>query len=306
MCVLFTFLFAALGQQSSQTVYSSDLNGRPVSGPTVMTSKSGSTSTVTEYHASVNGGRVPLAATEERVIREDANGRVVERLVRRYDPNGNPGPPERQRLEERNNADGSKSSTTTVYRADVNGRFELAERVVAEGSKSGNTTETKVLVERPTLNGGVEVVERQVRKESQDNAVVKADATTYRKDPTGQFVESVRVVSESRQQNGQVVRNEAQYERADGGLQLASQSVSRTRENPDGTIVREVDLFRNVPGRVASGDTPKLTERQLVEQRKQNGSVVETVSVQRPSVSDPNRLSAPQQISERVCSGKCP
>jgi hypothetical protein len=82
--------------------------------------------------------------------------------------------------------------------------------------------------------------------------------------------------------------------------------VARIRKNADGTEVREVDLFRNVPGRVGTGAAPALTERQVVEQRKQNGSVVETVSVQRPSVSDPNRLGAPQQISEKVCTGKCP
>ena len=33
--------------------------------------------------------------------------------------------------------------------------------------------------------------------------------------------------------------------------------------------------------------------------------MVETLSVRRPTVSDPNRLGALQQISETVCKGKC-
>jgi hypothetical protein len=33
--------------------------------------------------------------------------------------------------------------------------------------------------------------------------------------------------------------------------------------------------------------------------------VVETVSVRRPSVSDPNRLGDLQKVSETLCQGKC-
>ena len=70
--------------------------------------------------------------------------------------------------------------------------------------------------------------------------------------------------------------------------------------------MKEVDIFRNVPGRVNGADSsPKLTERQIVTQSKAGDKVVETLAVQRPTVSDPGRLSEPKVIQEKVCTGAC-
>jgi len=79
--------------------------------------------------------------------------------------------------------------------------------------------------------------------------------------------------------------------------------VARIRKNPDGTETQEVDIYRNVPGRAEASATPALRERQIIEQRKVGDKVIETTSVQRPTISDPNRLGAARQISERVCVG---
>lgn len=308
-CVL-TLVLSLAAQQSTQssTNYTRDANGHAVPGASYSTSTDNGNSVTTEYMTSVNGRRVPSESTEERVLRSDSTGRTVERIIRRYDQNGNPGPVERQKIEERNNPDGTISSVTAVYRGDLNGRMELAERVTAEASKSGNTVTTNTQVERPTLNGTVEVAERKLSSVTGTGTggASHSEATTYRKDPTGRFVESVRVVSDSQVQNGQTVQNTAQFERLQGErLQLHSQTVTRSRKNPDGTESREVDIFRHVPGRAESTATPRLTERQIIEQRREGGRLVERKTAQKPTISDPDRLGAAELIGERVCTGKC-
>ena len=303
-CVLFTILcLPAVSQQV--TNYSTDLNGRRMADASVTTATSGNATTRTELTQSVNGRMVPLESVEERVIRDDANGRVVERITRKFDPNGRPGMTEKQQIQEKKNADGSVSSTVDVFRSDLNGRFELMERVTTDANKSGNTTNANIHVERPTLNGTLEVVERKTRVATEDKTSAKSDTTTFRKDPSGRFVEMVRVVTEAADQNGQRTENTAQYEAADmGKLTLSQQSVARVKKNADGTETREVDVYRNVPGRVVQSATPPLLERQIIEQRKSGEQLVETTVVQRPSINDPNRLGAPMKIGERVCAGK--
>jgi hypothetical protein len=83
--------------------------------------------------------------------------------------------------------------------------------------------------------------------------------------------------------------------------------VARTVKNPDGTERREVDIFgASAPGRAVSQDgAMQLRERQILERRPDNGKVVEQFSVQRPSLDDSRKLSAPQLVSETICQGKC-
>ncbi|MCS7023472.1 MAG: hypothetical protein NZV14_01630 [Bryobacteraceae bacterium] len=290
--------------QQTQSTYISDLNGRSVPWGNVTVTKSGNTLTVTELTQSINGRTVPLQSVEERVIREDSAGRVVERIIRRYDATGNPGPLERQIIDEKKNADGSVTSVTSIYRGDLNGRFQLAERTTSEGRKSGSQQTTTTVVERPGINGAFDVAERQTLVVRDDGGKSHSDFTVFRKDSTGRFSEAFRVVTTQEEQDGQRLENIAQYELTDSGkLNLAAQTVVRARKNPDGTESREVDIYRAVPGVVNTTGKPVLYERQLIEQRRQGEKLIETTSVQRPTVSDPKRLGAPQKIAERVCSG---
>lgn len=292
-----------IAQQSTST-YTTDLNGRPAVAASYTATKSGNAVTITEQSQSINGRTVPLESTEERVVREDANGRVIERIVRRFDQTGNPGPTEKQTIEERKNADGSVSSVTTTYRGDLNGRLQIAEKVIAEGQRSGSTTTIKSVVERPNLNGSMDVAERQTLTTREEQGKSQSNYTIYRKDSSGRFAEALRVVSDATEQGGQRVENVAQYELTDSGsLKLAAQTVTRARKNADGTESREVDVFRAVPGRIDTAGKPVLQEKQLIEQRKQGDQLVETTVVQRPTISDPNRLGGPQKIGERVCKG---
>ncbi|MBI4909264.1 MAG: hypothetical protein HY820_36930 [Acidobacteria bacterium] len=296
---------AAIASAQQSTTYGTDLNGRKTAYTSTAASQADGVFKRSELSQSVNGRTVPLESTEERVLRDDAGGRVVERIIRKFDPNGNPGGVEKQQVEERKNPDGSVSSTVSVYRGDLNGRLALSERIRTDAEKSGDTTTSAVSVERAGLNGGFELVERRNVTETLTKASSNVVVTTTRKNNSGQFVDALRVVTDSQEVNGQRVENQAQYEASDTGrLQLAAQTVTRLRKNADGSESKEVDIFRAVPGRADPTSKPALQERQLIEVRRQGENVTETTMVQRPTVSDPNRLGPAVRLTERVCAGK--
>ena len=89
-------------QQSSVTSTSAvNINGdRVADGPAVIHSKSDGRSETTEIVQSINGRTVPIERVEERVVRDDSSGRVVERLIRRYVQTGSPTTPVKEIIAE--------------------------------------------------------------------------------------------------------------------------------------------------------------------------------------------------------------
>ena len=72
----------------------------------------------------------------------------------------------------------------------------------------------------------------------------------------------------------------------------------------DGSEVTEVNLYGPSSDGHAQepGAAPVIKEQQVVERRKAaDGSVVETLSVRRPTYSDPTKLGALEKVSETVC-----
>ena len=302
MRVLFALLLAipAFAQQTNVS-YSTDLNGRPREEGVSTVSVNGNVTTKTDLTRTVDGRLVPWESVEERVVSDDANGRVVERIIRRYSQDGRPSPPEKQQVRERKNADGTVSATTTTFEGDLNGSYRLAARVVSEASKSGDTTNTVTTVERQTVNGSFEVVEK--RQRTADDATQQE--TVLRPDPQGRLRESARSTTESKEANGERLENTANYEIGyDGKLVLHSQSVARIRKNADGSETKEVDLYRRLPGRADPTATPALEERQVIEQSRSGNQLTETIYVQRPSINDPKRLGALTKLQERTCTGE--
>jgi hypothetical protein len=50
----------------------------------------------------------------------------------------------------------------------------------------------------------------------------------------------------------------------------------------------------------------KLQEQQVIEQKPgANDTVTQTLSIRRPTISDPNTLGPAQQLSQTVCKGAC-
>ena len=305
-CLFLVFATGLAAAQSSTTTYMKDLNGNRADGQSFSTNANGER---TERYQSINGRQVPLEQTVDRVISQDANGKVTERIVRKFDSNGQPASTERVMIEESKLPGGSSTVRETTYRSDINGTQREAERRTIETRVDGSTTTANTVIDRPTLNGSLETIEKRsaVTDGPADNQ--HTTESVYRRAVSGGFQEALRTVKTASKVNDATKETTANYEPGiDGQLQLASQSDSTTTKQPDGTQVTQTDLFaKTVAGNVQdSSGRMRVKEEQVVQRRTNpDGSVVETFSVRRPSVSDPNRLGDLQKLSETVCKGKC-
>ena len=304
---LFLVLTAGLAAaQSANATYTKDLNGNRVEGKQVSTSANGDR---TERYQSINGRQVPVEQVTERVVREDANGKVTERIVQKFDPSGRPASTERVMIEENKLPSGGSTVRETTYRNDVNGTSREAERKVTETRVSGSTTTASPTIDRPGMSGSFETMEKRsaVTDGPADNQ--HTTESVYSRNVSGGFQETVRAVKTASTQNNTTKETTATYEPGlNGQLQLDSQSESTSRKQPDGTEVIQRDVFaKTVAGNVQdSSGALRVKEQQVVERRTNpDGSVVETLNVRRPSVSDPNRLGDLQKVSETLCKGKC-
>ena len=307
---VFVSAVALCAQSTSTSASSVDINGfRVQDGRQVTTTKTAGGSETTETMQSVNGRSVPLERVEERVLRDDASGRLVERNIRRYDQQGNPTGSVRETIDEQKRPDGSSTTTATRYRSDINGGMQLTQKAVTETTKSGAEERSQTVVQQPTVNGSLDTVEKQETvKVAQPNGS-RDETTTYRPSGTGGFYPAVRTVTDHTDQNGQSSDNTVEYEASPGGaLQMHSQTVTKTVTAPDGSKSSVVDIYgTNVPGNAgAPGSALKLQEQQLIDRQKgPGGSVTQTLSVRRPTMSDPNTLGPARQLSQTVCKGDC-
>jgi len=308
-----SFLVAAPEANAQQSNVSStatvDINGNRVAdGPTISQTKTANGSQITATTQSINGRTVPLEEVEERVVRDDASGRVTERTIRRYDPQGNPLPSVKETIEVQKRLDGGSTTQSTTYRGDINGNMQIIEKSVTDTQKnaSGETTET--VVQRPTANG-LETVEKQSQVVSKQGNNYQAESTIYRSDGSGGFQTAVRQTTQHTEQGSEISDNSAEYERGPNGeLQLHGQTATKTVTRPDGSKDAVVDIYsRSVPGTVNGNESGlKLQEEQLVETAPGPGNtVVQTLIVRRPTISDPGTLGPPRQLSETVCRGDC-
>lgn len=286
-----------------------DINGNRIpDGPTISHSKSPDESQTTVTTQSINGRTVPMEKVQERVLRDDPSGKVTERIVQRYDPQGNPLPPVRQTIQVQKRPDGSSTTQSTTYSTDINGNSQVTEKSVTDTQKDGAGETSETEVQRPTVNG-LETVEKQSQVVSKQANGYDSESTTYRRDGNGGFYPAVRQTTERTVQGSEVTENSAEYERGSSGeLQLHGQTVTKTVTRPDGSKDSVVDIYStNVPGTVGgSGSGLKLQEQQMIESTPgPNNTVVQTLSVRRPTLSDPGTLGPARQLSETVCKGDC-
>ncbi|HTW63861.1 MAG TPA: hypothetical protein VME17_04555 [Bryobacteraceae bacterium] len=296
-------------QSNTSEAYSVDVNGNRVPyGPEIMQTKSDGNSTLTVSHQSINGGSAPLERVEERVLKNDASERIVERVTQRYDPQGNPLPPEKETIDEQKHPDGSSTTQSTTSRTDINGNLQVIEKTTTDTqlTSSGKTSQT--VVERPSADG-LRTVERREEVVVQQPSGYQSDSTTYRSDGNGGFQVAVRQTDEHTVNGAESSDNSAEYEIGPTGqLQLHTQTVTKTVTQPDGLKNSVVDIYsRDVPGTVNSPDSSlKLQEQQTISAAPgPNNTVVQTLSVRRPTVSSPGTLGPEQQISQTVCQGDC-
>ena len=82
---IFATLACSLSLTAQQSNVSSstqvDINGNRISdGPVISQTKSATGSVTTETRQSINGRSVPVEQVEQRVLRDDASGKVTEQL----------------------------------------------------------------------------------------------------------------------------------------------------------------------------------------------------------------------------------
>lgn len=281
-------------------------------GNRAVATRSSSTRTSTgaqsiERIESVNGREIPRETVEERVLSEGDGAKTIERVVRRYDTDGRPGPPERIRIEESKSPDGSTKTVTSVYRSDLNGNYQLSEKATERTSKSGNVTTVERSVEKPTINASFDVVEKSSRRTTETDGGSHSESVTYRRDAGGSFYAAAQEVADRQETQDAASETITVFEGAPGGkMRFSRQTVTNARTAADGSVHAETDVYNVVvPGQVSSEEaTPQLRERQIFDRKAgPGGEVVETVSVQRPSLADPNRLGETRKISEVVCRG---
>lgn len=298
------FTAAIAGAQSVSSTYTTDVNGRSVAGDSFVT-KDGKH---TETTQSINGKKVPLEQSDERVISQSATGRVTEKIIRKFDPDGHLASTERVVTEEQTRPSGSVVNMTT-FRSDVNGGMHQDERKVVETNKHGATTDTNIVIDRPTVNGFGTVEKRAVVSETSGDTT-HSDEVVYRASQNGGFFPAVRKVTDTTASANKTVEKTALYEPiADAGtMQLTRQTVSTTTTRPDGSSVDEVNYYGPaVPGTSRDANAaPQLYEQDVIERKPgANGTVVESLSARRATVSNPNHLGPAVKVSETVCTGKC-
>jgi hypothetical protein len=291
--------------QSVTTSYSTDLNGNRVAGPSIVSDGTQKT----QIMQSINGRKVPLEQSEERVIREGPGGKVVERITKKFDLNGQLASTERTVTEEEKLSDGTRAHSV-IYRSDLDGQMHEAERRNVELHIQGSSSSTQTEVARPDLNGSFQAVEKRSVSTQTSGKSTQSDETVYRRSGSGEFYPAVREVSESTTNGSQVVEKSAHYEPRDSQqLQLTAQTVTTTTKRADGSSVSEVNLYglSSEDGRARDRQSgPQLREQQTVEKiAGPGGSVTEIVTARRPTVADPSHLGPSVKVSESVCTGKC-
>lgn len=302
----FLFLAGTLAfGQSVVTTYSTDINGNRVAGSSTV-SNDGQHTQITR---SINGRQVPAEQTTERVISDGPNGRVVEKITKRFDQNGQIASTDRSVTEEQKSPTGSVTRST-IYHGDVNGEMHEAERKTVQVHAQGSSVSTQTEIARPDLSGSFQTSEKRLSTSETANNETHTDDTVYRRSENGSFYPAVRDVSDTTKKGSQVVEKSAHYEQRDNQqLQLMGQTVSTTVKQPDGSTVSEVNLYsaNAEDGRAHDNQSGlHLKEQQTVERMVgPGGSVTEVVTARRPTVSDPGRLGPSTKISETVCTGKC-
>jgi hypothetical protein len=261
----------------------------------------------TETAQSINGRSVPLEQVEERVLRSDGTTKVVERIVRKFDPTGRLSQTDRIVEEQTQLSGGGSTVRATTYRGDLNGNMQPVERSLTETRKSGTVLTSDALIERPSMSGGFETAEKRSIVNDVTPSRELRQTVVYRRDGDGRFYEAVKETVDRQESDGRSVENTAQYVVGTSGrLELAAQTVKTAVKRKDGSESIVVDVYaQETPGLANSGGKPKLKQEQLIERRSRGGEVDEVVSLREPSMADPDRLGPPRKLKETVCRGKC-
>jgi hypothetical protein len=296
---------ALLAAQSSTATYTRDVNGnRQEISPT-----SRSNGDRTERSTSPNGRRAPIDQSSEKVLKDDASGKTVEKTIQRYDGTGRVSQTIKVLVEETKLPGGGSVVRETSSQADLSGRFVPTERRTTETRVSGQTTTASTTLDKPNVNGGYQTVEKRNSVTTGPKGNEQTTETVDRPDTGGRFQTVGRTETAKKTTAAGSSENTASYEvdPTTGRMVLAGQKVVNTTKRPGGGEAVETSVYgRNSTGNISDSGKLLIKEQQVLEKRlNSDGTVVETLTVRRPTISDPSVLGAPRQVSETVCTGKC-
>ncbi len=305
LCITLCVAASAFAQ-NEKVLYTTDINGNRVASAT----SDSSDDTHRELSRSINGRSVPLETTETHTISKTGSHVVTETITKKYNPNGELAYTERRVTDTESLAGGGSNKSVQVYSTDVNGSFRETERQQIQERVQGASKTLETTVQRPNLSGAFETAEQRSARTQTAGAKTETDETVYRRSQNGELYPALKQVKVQTQVNKSTVTEQvADYEPGvTGNLQLARQTVSTSVTDAAGNETKQVSLYAaSVDGRVQEAGAPlQVKEQQTISrQAGPGGSVVETLSVQRPSLADPGKLGSPQVISETVCTGNC-
>jgi hypothetical protein len=294
---------AAQQTAGQSSVWTRDVNGNRVDGPSYSYIETPQGNQRAETAHTINGRLAPIQSTEDKVLQDDSQTKVVERVIRKYDPTGVPGQPITIRIEEKKNPDGSTSVQSTAYETDINGNKRLFERSTTHTRPGAATTETSTTVERATLNGGLQVMERDATVERKNGDTSKVESTTYRRDVSGNFTPFAQSVKETSKTGGLETADATNYEMGpDGKLRLASREVDHVVTKPDGSKVVDSDVYsRFNAGHL--GDANAIEPRLQQQVHKElvpgpGGVTIETTSVRSRLGDNSSGFGAYEKVSQ--------
>jgi hypothetical protein len=294
---------AAQQTAGQSSVYSVDFNGNRIAGPTYSYTETPQGNQRVETASTINGRLAPIQSTEDKVLQQDAQTKVVERVIRKYDATGVPGQPITIRIEEKKNSDGSTSVQTTAYQTDINGNKQLFERSTSQTRPGAGATETSTTVERVTLNGGLQAVERDSKVERKTGDATKVESTTYRRDVSGNFTPFAQSVTQTSKTGGTETSDATHYALGpDGKLTVASREIDHVVTKPDGSKVVDSDVYSRVSaGHIEdiNSSEPRLQQQVHKELMPGPGGVtIETTSVRARLANDSARFGAYEKVSQ--------
>ena len=296
---------ATMFAQSATTTYQTDVNGRRTP---VVTQDQSAKGDRTQRTQTVNGRQVPLEQSTERIVSDDGNGKVVERITQKFDPTGRPVGTERVTIEETTLPGGGKLVKQSTAVSELNGGYRPVDRRTTETRVSGQTTTTNVTVDKPGLNQAFQTAEKRnivtvgATGKQQTTEVVERTDVSGRFRPVERNETSVQVTGDK------TTQNTATYEtNVLGKLSLSKQTVATTTKGPAGDVTETNVYAVATMGKTQQASDKLQLQEQRVSERKvgTDGSVTEVVNVRHPNPSDPSKLAEPQRVSETVCTGKC-
>lgn len=283
-------------QTSSQTsVYTYDSNGQRVPAGTYSTIGGPTGSERVQTTRNINGRTVPVQSSQDKVISQSGNTKVIERTVTNYDTNGRPVGVDRIRIEETKRPDGSSTVTTATFKSDINGNQQLVERTSTDVKVSGSTETAVTSIERPGANGTLELAEKKnaVTQKSANGA--KVESTVYRRDVNGSLFTAVSETSTTTKSGNVESVDTAQYVRGpDGRMELDKRVVGKTTTRADGGQVEQVEIYAKMNASNAgdlNAQQPRL-QQEVTRERVPgpNNTIVETTSIRARVPNDPSRF----------------